>query len=76
MNTSYSGPTVLLGIPEIESSDALSRHLAAAGCTINRAASISECLSQLQVREFELVVLDMSLNGSDGVDATQLVQKQ
>jgi DNA-binding NtrC family response regulator len=72
MNTSYSGPTVLLGIPEIESSDVLTRHLSAAGCTINRAASISECLSQLQAREFELVVLDMSLNGSDGVDALSL----
>lgn len=72
--TTTPGPAVLLGIPEAESGDALSQHLSAAGCTINRATSISECLSQLKSRNFEMVVLDMSLNGNDGIDALSLCQ--
>lgn len=75
MNTTKTGPSVLVGIPEIESANSLSRHLAAAGCTIDRASSISECLSHLQSRSFEVVVLDLSLNGIDGVDALSMCQK-
>lgn len=72
MNTSEVRPNVLLGIPNVESGDVLGWQLSAAGCDIDRAHTVTECLSLLEMRNFELVVLDMSLNGSDGGDTVSL----
>jgi DNA-binding NtrC family response regulator len=75
MGVLETGPTVLLGIPHKESADALGDSLSAAGCAINRVETVGECESLLQTRGFELVVLDMSLNGSDGIDAVGLCRR-
>ncbi len=75
MNTSEIRPNVLLGIPSVESSAVLGEQLVAAGCEIDRAQTITECQSLLEKREFKLVVLDMSLNGIDGIDAVSLCRR-
>src|SRR4051812_14962630 len=69
MRTSDNRPKVLLGIPNVASGNALGGQLSAAGCQIDQAHTIAECESLLQERKFELIVLDISLNGSEGVDA-------
>src|SRR5690242_21124845 len=69
MRKSASQSRVLLGIPSSESGNTLDGQLSAAGCQIDRAHTISECEGLLQKEEFKLVVLDVSLNGSEGTDA-------
>jgi DNA-binding NtrC family response regulator len=72
MKTLEMQPKVLLGIPNVESGDALGGQLSAAGCRIDRAHTVTECLSLLEKHEFELVVIDVSLNGAEGSDAMSL----
>ena len=75
MKTSDNQPKVLLGIPNVESGNALDGQLSAAGCQIDRAHTIAECETLLQKQEFELVVLDISLNGSEGIDAMSFCRR-
>src|SRR6187401_418602 len=75
MKTSQNQPNVLLGIPNVESGNALDGLLSAAGCRIDRAQTIAECETLLQKHEFELVVLDISLNGSEGIDAMSFCRR-
>src|SRR5437588_2738525 len=75
MNNSGIRPCVLLGIPKMESEDDLGRQLSAAGCDIDRARTVGECRTLLEKRDFELVVLDLSLNGSDEGDTVSLCRR-
>jgi DNA-binding NtrC family response regulator len=75
MRTSENQPKVLLGIPNVESGNALGGQLSAAGCRIDRAQTIAECETLLRDQAFELVVLDVSLNGSEGVDAMSFCRR-
>src|SRR6478609_10007250 len=75
MNTLETRPRILLGMPNKESGEDMGKQLAAAGCDINRAESVTECQSLMETRGFELIVLDMSLNGTDGIDAVNLCRR-
>jgi DNA-binding NtrC family response regulator len=62
-------PNVLIGIPNIDSGNLLTRQLSDAGCRVARAENISECITTLRERKFELIVIDVSLNGCEGIHA-------
>jgi DNA-binding NtrC family response regulator len=72
MNTVAIQPKVLIGIPNVASADALGWQLLAAGCRVDRAHTVGECVSMLEKDQFELIVLDVSLNGTENSDALML----
>lgn len=72
MNSVEAQPKVLIGIPNVASADALGWQLLAAGCRVDRAHTVGECVSLLESEQFELIVLDPSLNGSENCDAITL----
>jgi hypothetical protein len=73
---SFESATSAAWCSSIESSHEIGDKLHAAGCRIECACDVGECESLLQHSEFELIVLDVSLNGSEGDGVNSLCSRE
>jgi DNA-binding NtrC family response regulator len=61
VSTPRPHPNVLLATHDLDATELLHRQLASAGCSVNRASTVSECLLLLDKSDFDLVLLEVSL---------------